>query len=337
MKKIFRKKILVRVDANREIGLGHVYNMTTLLRYFKDAQILIVMNSQHKLGSIKFKKLNYKIKYFSIQSDLWKIINEFKPNMIFNDILNTKSKYMKDLKKFNSMIVNFEDLGHGRRYADLVFNPIYYSKKKEKNEFYGEKYACVREEFRKSSKINIKKNVRKVVITFGGTDPTNKTSQILKIIHNSNLSDIEFNVILGLGYLEKEHIKKIVYPMRLDGFKINIIEKTDTISKFIKDCDFAITSNGRTTFEIASMKVPMISIAVNSRERTHSFVKNSKSGLHLNVTSNIDKKILLNYINQMQEINTRKKFIKNMKKMNILNGIIRVVKIINEKYENRNN
>ena len=327
-----KKRILVRVDGSKNIGLGHVYNMITILKHYRNPTFLVVMNINKKLGHTKFKKFNFNVKFYSNKTELKKIINDFGPHIIFNDILNTKSDYMRWLKQFNCMIVNFEDLGTGKKYADLVFNPIYYSKKNIKDQYYGEKYACVREEFRNPARNRLRKKVKKVVITFGGTDPTDKTSQVLKIIHNSVLSDIEFNVIIGLGYTKKDYIKKIVYPMRMDGFKINIIEKTDNISEYVKDCDFAITSNGRTVFEIAAMSVPMISIAVNERERTHSFVKHSQSGFHLNVQKTLDDKILHNFINQMLEIKTRKMFIKNMKKTGILNGIELVIKTIEQKY-----
>ena len=63
-----------------------------------------------------------------------------------------------------------------------VFNPIYYAKKHPKNEFYGEKYASVREEFRVKKRKTVRKNVKKIVITFGGTDPTNKTQKIHTLI-----------------------------------------------------------------------------------------------------------------------------------------------------------
>ena len=51
-----KKKILVRVDGSREIGLGHVYNMLTILHHYKKHELLIVMNSKKKLGSTRFKK-----------------------------------------------------------------------------------------------------------------------------------------------------------------------------------------------------------------------------------------------------------------------------------------
>ena len=123
------KKILIRVDGGKKIGLGHVYNMLTILHYLRNEQILIVMNKKNKLGSSKFKEQKYKIKFFQNDSELFKIISNFEPDIIFNDILNTRINYMKRIKKLSSMIVNFEDVGEGRAYADLVFNPIFNKKK----------------------------------------------------------------------------------------------------------------------------------------------------------------------------------------------------------------
>ncbi len=79
-----KKKILVRVDGSKEIGLGHVFNMITILAYFKNSEILILMDKNKKLGMNKLKKSNYNVKSFSSQSDLIKITNgitELDPNL----------------------------------------------------------------------------------------------------------------------------------------------------------------------------------------------------------------------------------------------------------------
>ena len=119
------KKILIRVDGSKKVGLGHVYNMLTILHYFKNEKIIIVMHKKNNLGSSKFKEKMYKVKFYQNDSELFKIISSFKPDIIFNDILNTRTSYMKKIRKLTSMIVNFEDVGKGRAYADLVFNPIF--------------------------------------------------------------------------------------------------------------------------------------------------------------------------------------------------------------------
>ena len=45
---IKRKRILVRVDGSDLIGLGHVYNMLTILNRFREDEILVVMNKKSR-------------------------------------------------------------------------------------------------------------------------------------------------------------------------------------------------------------------------------------------------------------------------------------------------
>ena len=331
-----KKRILVRVDGSKEIGLGHVYNMLTVLNNFKNDNLLVVMNHKKNLGYSKFKKSHIKVKFFKNKSQLEKILKSFKPNIIFNDTLNTTFSYTLLLKKYSTLLVNFEDIGSGRKNADLIFNPIYYSNN-TKQEFFGHQFACVRNEFRKNSKYYLRKNVKQIAITFGGTDPTNKTFYVLQTLMKLNLLNVTINVILGIGYSKKIELKKLIDKMSKNGFKINLVEKSDNISEFLRHSDFVITSNGRTVFEIAAMKIPMIAIAVNKRERTHSFVARTKCGFQLNSSSSQIFKKLDSYILKISEKNQRQKFVKNLEKHNLLNGLPLVVSIINQKYSQKTN
>ncbi|MAS77072.1 MAG: hypothetical protein CMG15_00320 [Candidatus Marinimicrobia bacterium] len=331
-----RKKILVRIDATVEIGLGHVYNMLTILNHLRNDEILIVMNKNKTLGANKFKEQLYNVKFFSNVSQLDKIILNFKPDIIFNDILNTSEKYMKKLQKFNSMIVNFEDLGNGRRYANLVFNPIFSKKRPLTKEFYGGKYACVRDEFRIWTNTVNRKETKKILISFGGTDPANITSKILECIKNNSLKEIEFTVILGYGFEHKNEIKTKSQSMSKDGFKIKLIDKSDFLAKYIRDTDFAIISNGRTVFEVACMNVPVLSVAVNDREKSHSFVNDHKIGKHMIFNKFTFSKNLSKNIQHMLLNTNRRKYKSNLKKLELLNGVERVIEIINNEFNKRN-
>jgi len=185
-----RKKIIVRVDADINTGLGHVYNMLTILNNIRNDDILVIMNAKKNLGFKKFKEHLYAVKTYSDENEFWKIIRNFKPDIIFNDILNTTSYYIKKLKKEGIFVVNFEDLGEGRKFADLVFNPIFESKKQMKNEYYGPNYACVREEFRVFKRKKIRKYVKNIAITLGGVDKDNNVLKILSVIRKFKLSNI---------------------------------------------------------------------------------------------------------------------------------------------------
>ncbi len=330
---IQRRRILVRVDGNYTIGLGHVFNMLTVLNQFRKDDILIVMNSKKKLGNQHFKNNLYKVSYFSNSLGFFKILNKFKPHIIINDILNTSLEYTKKLKKTGCFVVNFEDLGPGKKFADLVFNPIYHSNKKSKNEYFGHKYACVRDEFRIWKKPPLQKKVSQLLITFGGSDPNNLTCKSLQIISNSNLKKIHIIVLMGFGNLHVKKIKKLIHKMRQNGFTFTIVEKSSFLAKYMINADFIISSNGRTIFEIAALKIPFISISANTREEKHLFSIYSGGGIHLGLYSKLKPKLFLDAIEQMMNYDTRKKFANNLEKFDITNGTNRIVQIIDQHYD----
>ena len=324
-----RRRILVRVDGSSKIGLGHVHNILTILNHFRNDEILIVMNSQNKLGYKKFQEHLYQVNFFKNDSQLFEVIKKFQPHMIFNDILDTSINYIKKLKKEKIFVVNFEDLGDGRRYADLVFNPIYHSNKNNSNEYFGPNFACVRDEFRIWEPTVLKTSPKNVVIIFGGSDPTNKTYQVLKLLEKYKLKNMKYSIIIGQDYKERKKLLDIISKMKKDNFLIELNENIDFLSKIFHESDFAITSNGRTVFELGSLHVPMIVIPVNEREKRHKFVQKSNVGYMIQLRNESKTHVFLKAFNKMLQYNTRKKFQNNLKIINLLYGVDRVVRKIN--------
>ena len=333
-----RRRILVRVDGSSKIGLGHVHNTLTILNHFRNDEILIVMNSQNKLGYKKFQEHLYQVNFFKNDSQLFEVIKKFQPHMIFNDILDTSINYIKKLKKEKIFVVNFEDLGDGRRYADLVFNPIYHSNKNNSNEYFGPNFACVRDEFRIWEPTVLKTSPKNVVIIFGGSDPTNKTYQVLKLLEKYKLKNMKYSIIIGQDYKERKKLLDLISKMKKDNFLIELNENIDFLSKIFHESDFAITSNGRTVFELGSLHVPMIVIPVNEREKRHTFVQKSNVGYMIQLHNVSETHDFLKVFNKMLQYNIRKKFQNNLKRINLLDGVDQVINKIMYEYEkNKNN
>ena len=81
------------------------------------------------------------------------------------------------------------------------------------------------------------------------------------------------------------------------------------------------------------MNVPIITIPVNKREKTHSFVKHAGVGFQIDPDSKIFEAQFLNSFNELCSYSTRKKYKIQLKNLDLLEGINLVYNIINTKYD----
>ena len=72
-----------------------------------------------------------------------------------------------------------------------------------KNTFWSQSYFCLRDEFRLLEPRPVTKEIKDILITFGGTDPNNFIGFLELLI--THTQDIRLTVILGRGYQEAKH------------------------------------------------------------------------------------------------------------------------------------
>jgi len=329
-----RMNIIFRVDGDTNIGLGHVYRALTLAsRIGLKHNILFLMDRQKTLGIRKVKEFNYPVATFKDSGDMFLRMREFNADIIINDILDTEKQYISRLKKENYFVVNFEDMGEGSEVADLVINALYENSNPPTNHYYGYKYVCLRDDFLLYRKKNISRNVKRILVVFGGTDPNNLTMKTLRAIEKLGLKEISFRVILGMGYNFEKELKKYVHSLLQKGFKISVKKNIKTMAKEISKADIVITSNGRTIYEIASLGIPCISIAQNERESKHLFVHYSKAVEYLGMAYNINEgKIALAIQSLIKDFALRKIMHKKLLSFELQEGTERVVRLILNEY-----
>jgi spore coat polysaccharide biosynthesis predicted glycosyltransferase SpsG len=127
-------------------------------------------------------------------------------------------------------------------------------------------------------------------------------------------------------------IKQKIKNLQKNNFNIILVDGSDFMAKYTRDIDFAIVSNGRTVFELASMNIPILAISVNSREQNHNFVKEQNVGIKIDYEESSYEKSLKNSLEKMLNFNNRKIYKKNLTKIDLLNGINIVVDKINHDY-----
>ena len=100
---------------------------------------------------------------------------------------------------------------------------------------------------------------------------------------------IQIHIVTGPGYRGEDALRQIVD----ESEGVDITHATGVISQIMADTDLAISSNGRTVYELAHMNVPGIVIDQHAREGTHHFacpengfinLDDNKPGLGLTIT-----------------------------------------------------
>jgi len=320
---ILRKNsIAFYVNGNNKRGTGHIYRALELADeflakpdiYFDENQtsIEIFGNTTHKL--IPVNGLN----------ELLIKLQSTKYDIFINDILTTTIDYMIALRNClpDAKIINFEDDGEGIYKADLVFNALY-NENALPTVKAGEKYYIAPKLFMMYEPITIKDKVENILITFGGADPQNYTDRVLDIIVRDKYNNFNFKVILGK---EKQNVEKLLEYNKLSN--IQVLYDIKNMPGIMSLCDIAITSRGRTGYELAMLGIPSIAIAQNIREENHRFMshENGFNYLGLNPSDVVIEYNLDLYINLTKS--EREKYQSVLLSKDLRNGRRRIMNLI---------
>jgi spore coat polysaccharide biosynthesis predicted glycosyltransferase SpsG len=223
----------------------------------------------------------------------------------------------------NAKIINFEDDGEGVVKADLVFNALYSDSSLPQIKA-GEKYYISSKTFMFYDQIKIKDAVKNVFISFGGADPQNYSDRLLEIISKPEYSKYNFTVVLGRA---KSNVEELLNYNRYEN--INVLYNVSNMPEIMFESDIAITSRGRTGYELAMLGIPTIAMAQNQREEKHGFVcnENGFDYIGLNPSDEIIEANLKMYLSMSKS--DREHYQKLLLNHDLRNGRKRVMGLIN--------
>ena len=291
------QKVAIYVNGNNKRGVGHIYRALEIAdEFYTKPDIYFDYNQTDK--SI-FGKTTHNLIPVNGIAELFEKCKEKQYNIFINDILTTSIDYMIGLKSVlpEAKIINFEDDGEGIIKADLVFNALY-SENDLPQVKAGEKYYISGKTFMFYDPIHIKENVENIFIAFGGADPQNYTDRLLSIINKEEYKNYNFIVVLGRA---KKNVESLLEYNNKENIKVfyDVANMPELMSK----CDIAITSRGRTGYELAMLGIPSIAMAQNKREEKHGFVcnENGFDYIGLNPADEVIEANLKMYLNMKKE------------------------------------
>lgn len=292
-------------------------------------------------GIVKEKIEQFKIDFYELtagRKEEDELINFAKNNeieWIITDSYKVTSDCIQKFKKENFRVLSIDDNSQIHYFSDVVVNQNIFAKKLEYSiEPYtelllGPKYAIIRNELLKRKLKPKNQEVKKILITIGGTDNDNFTLKILKMLELIN-DDIDFIIVLGPFNPYYEDIKNYTGEQKR---KIDLIKSPKQMLNIYLQSDIAISGGGVTCYELAYFGIPNIIITIVDNHLLNAQELNKQNiGIHIGRKNEIKMKHIRNKIEELiKDKKLREKMCQNGKKLVDGKGKKRIVECM-EKY-----
>ena len=293
--------ILIRADASVQIGTGHVMRCLTLANELCKRWVEVVFVCREFAGNLcgYIEEKGYVVHHLpvsdiqeqNIQSGLkhaawlgadWQtdarqveeIIKGFEnpPDWLVFDHYALDERWEGYLRSYCKKIMVVDDLADRVHDCDLLLDQNFYENLETRydklvppqcKKLLGPKYALLRPEFREARE-NLRKrdgHVKRIMIFFGGSDPTNETAKALEAIRMLNRPDIAVDVVVGSANPHKDKIIELCAAMTNVAHHCQV----ENMAQLMADADLFIGGGGSTTWERCCLGLPslVISIAAN--------------------------------------------------------------------------
>jgi UDP-2,4-diacetamido-2,4,6-trideoxy-beta-L-altropyranose hydrolase len=171
----------------------------------------------------------------------------------------------------HSLMVIHQGMTRERTYADIVLNPNFgasaanYADSARTTVLTGPTYAMLRPEFavwRRRFR-SIRTVARKILVTFGGSDPENVTLRVLEALTRLSAPGLEAKVVIGPTNPHRDTLRDAVASCSVP---VQLLIDVPDMAALMAWADLAVTDVGNTCWELACLGLPAVLLAVNERQ-----------------------------------------------------------------------
>ena len=273
-------KIFIRADSSVDMGIGHMMRCLSLAEILvkTDFEVIFISNKLNaKIYNLIIKKRckicilpennqnTNIVEHDAIETQ--KIIKSFDDSIswLLVDHRNLDVEWEKILRKSVQKIIVIDDLANKKHDCDILIDQNLYEKANQRyqnlvpkncKKLLGPKYALLRSEFSNLRQKSIKSKIKleNILISFGGTDPSNETRKVLEALKILNLENIHIDVVTTSLNPFKDEIQQLCSSMTNTNFHCDV----DKIGALMKTSDLAIGAGGSTTWERCCLGLPSL-------------------------------------------------------------------------------
>lgn len=280
-------KVAFRADASIEIGTGHVMRCLTLAEALRDqgaeCQFICSAEDGNMLQAIREKGfkasgvepfMNWRIDAEQTQADL----AESRVNWIIVDHYALDSRWEQALKAHCHKLMVIDDLADRTHDCDLLLDQNLGRLKSDYEKLVpaacqlliGPKYALLRPEFAAWRDYSLKRRavdteLKQLLISMGGTDYSNSTSQILQALKQVPLpTNCHITVVMGASspWIQQATALAETMPWSTE-VKVNV----GNMAELMANSDLSIGAAGSTSWERCCLGLPSIQFVLANNQR----------------------------------------------------------------------
>lgn len=283
--------VLIRADASIEIGSGHLMRCLTLADQLRSKGASVAFVCRDLPGALFELLQNQGYPYAALPkedspsqaSDAeqtreacrkmfpagfdWIVVDHYGLNAIWEHMMRSEAR----------KIMVIDDLANRPHDCDLLLDQNYYRDLERRYRglvpdacvnLLGPSYVLLRQEF-VDARVRLRArdgHVRRIMVFFGGSDPSNQTKKTLDAISMLSRPDIKVDVIVGASNPRQDEIRAICQQRRNVQYHCQIKNMAELISL----ADVAIGAGGATTWERSILGLPTLTVvfADNQLETT---------------------------------------------------------------------
>ena len=275
--------LLIRTDASVAMGTGDVMRCLALAKAWQDAggHGLFAMSETTPAVVGMLRMMGVDVVSISARAGTDEdsgqtvaLAREQRAELVVVDGYEFGADFQRSLKMGGLSVLFLDDNGHAGSYsADLVLNQnlhagesMYEGREPYTRLLLGTTYSLLRREFGawKTWRREIPETGRKLLVTFGGSDPGNFTEIVMQSVRQVKIPGLETVVVVGASNPHSASLEKIASgPDRAVRLETNVSD----MAKLMAWADLAVSAAGTTCLEMCLLGLPAIVVAVAENQR----------------------------------------------------------------------
>lgn len=260
--------ILIRADGNETLGMGHLMRCLSIAAALvKAGEKCVFLTAQNPAADfVREKGFACEVlgtDYQHMESELPRleeVYQTYSPKCWLVDSYQVTQKYLSELQKA-APVFYLDDTGEEVYEADGLINYNIYAFGLDYKErcpesmrlFLGSGYAPVRTEFL-SVPYQVRKDVRNVLITMGGSDKLNIAGELCLCLAKCLPKEVSLTVICGRF---NSHLEELMELQQRES-RIRILMDVSDMWNRMAEADIAVSAAGSTMYELSVMGVPAV-------------------------------------------------------------------------------